>query len=453
MKVSMKTAISFGMGSLGQNMLYTLTVSYLLMFYTDYLGIAAASAGVLLLVVRVIDAFADPLFGIFMDNTHTRWGKFRPYLLFTPVVLTVLTLFLFMQPNLSDHGKLIYAFVTYAVWSIAYTFLDVPYWSMTAVITDDPRQRTKVVVVPRIMAIIGAIVSSALTIPLVKATGSWTVPALLFSGVCMLCMWLTFFTVKEKIHTPRKETFKIAAAWTLLRSNVPLLMLLLSLFIVDMTMNLRSAFSIYYFKYVLHKENLIALYTAVSIVPILAGAFLSIVVMKKIGKRNTAVVGNIGFGLSYILLFLFGHGVTMLFVWSILGTLMIGMSLIAMSSMLADTVEYGEWRTGDRAEATIFSTNTFRSKFADAMGGSLGAFALAMTGYVPNQAQSPGTVTSIGLFFSVIPGVLMILAALPFLKYKLTEPFYDQILIDIKLRRTAADKSRFDEGEGGVIGA
>lgn len=184
----MKTAISFGMGSLGQNMLYTLTVSYLLMFYTDYLGIAAASAGVLLLVVRVIDAFADPLFGIFMDNTHTRWGKFRPYLLFTPVVLTVLTLFLFMQPNLSDHGKLIYAFVTYAVWSIAYTFLDVPYWSMTAVITDDPRQRTKVVVVPRIMAIIGAIVSSALTIPLVKATGSWTVPALLLVGyVCCAC--------------------------------------------------------------------------------------------------------------------------------------------------------------------------------------------------------------------------------------------------------------------------
>lgn len=449
----MKTAVSFGMGSLGQNMLYTLTVSYLLMFYTDYLGIAAAAAGVLLLIVRVVDAFADPLFGIFMDNTHSRWGKFRPYLLFTPLVLTVLTLFLFMQPDLSNQGKLIYAFVTYTVWSMAYSFLDVPYWSMTAVITDDPQQRTKVVVVPRIMAIIGAVVASALTIPLVKATGSWLVPALLFSTACMLCMWATFFTVKENIQVPRGKAFKISDAWSLLRSNTPLLLILLSLFIVDMTMNLRSAFSIYYFKYVLHAENLIALYTAVSIVPIFVGALLSTWITKKIGKRNTAVVGNIGFGLSYILLFLFGHGVTMLFVWSILGTLMIGIALIAMSSMLVDTVEYGEWKTGGRAEATIFSTNTFRSKFADAMGGSIGAFALALTGYVPNQAQSPGTVASISLFFSVIPGVLMILAALPFLKYKLTEPFYEKVLADIKLRRAEAGQPVQADGKGGSVGA
>lgn len=454
MKVSMKTAISFGLGSLGQNMLYALVVSYLLMFYTDYLGIAAAAAGVLLLVVRIVDAFADPLFGVFMDNTHTRWGKFRPYLLFTPIALTVLTVFLFMQPNISDQGKLVYAFVTYAAWSIAYSFLDVPYWSMTAVITDDPQQRTKVVVVPRIMAIMGAVASSALTLPLVKATGSWIAPALMFSGACMICMWATFFTVKENVHVPRGQSFKLSDAWVLVSNNKPLLIILLSLFIGDMTMNLRSAFSVYYFKYVLQAEHLIAIYSTVSIIPIFLGALLSTWVTKRLGKKNTAILGNVGFGVSYILLFFIGQQVTMLFVLSIIGTLAFGMASIAMSSMLADTVEYGEWKTGNRAEATVFSTNTFRSKFADAMGGSMGAFALALTGYVPNQAQTAGTITSISLFFSIIPGVMMVLAALPFLKYKLTETFYEQILTEIKRRRDANTKPHAGiEGKGESVHA
>ncbi|MFD0616995.1 MFS transporter [Paenibacillus sp. GCM10027629] len=442
MKVSMKTALSFGLGSLGQNMLYALMVSYLLMFYTDYLGIAAAAAGALLLIVRLVDAFVDPLFGVFMDNTQTRWGKFRPYLLFAPIVLTVLTVFLFFQPNLSDQGKLIYAFVTYAAWSLAYTVLDVPYWSMTAVITDDPQQRTKVVVIPRIMAIVGAIASSALTLPLVKATGSWVVPALLFSGACMLCMWVTFFTVKENVHVPRTDKFKVADAWQMLRQNTPLLIILFSLLIGDMTMNLRSAFSIYYFKYVLQAEHLVPIYTIVGIVPILLGAVLSTWVARKIGKKKTAIIGNVGFGVMHILLFFAGHNVAMLFVFSSLGTLAFGIGAIAMSSMLADTVEYGEWKTGDRAEATIFSTNTFRSKFADAIGGSIGAFALALTGYVPNHVQAAGTVTSISLFFSVIPGILMVLAALPFLKYELTEEFYARILGEIKLRRETKEQQQ-----------
>ncbi|WP_235867338.1 glycoside-pentoside-hexuronide (GPH):cation symporter [Priestia abyssalis] len=435
MKVSVKTSLFYGLGSLGQNFIYVLVVSYLMVYYTDYFGLAPAAVGTLFLVARIWDALDDPIIGLLVDNTKSKYGKFRPYLLYTPVIMAAFTVLLFLQPDLSSTAKIIYAYVTYIMWGMSYTILDVPYWSMTATITDDPKERTKVVMVPRVMAIIAAISVSVITLPLVKALNSWLLVALIYSVICVLFFGITFWNVKEKVNITKKEKYTLKDAGRILKSNRPLQLILLTLLIGDLTMNLRGAFSLYYFKYYLNAEKLFPLYSLVTMLPILIGALLSPIVSKKIGKRMTAIGGNAAYGSGFILLFFLGKNIVLLFVISGLSTLFFGLSMIAMSAMVADCVEYGEWRTGKRAEGTVFSTNTFRSKFADALGGAMGAYALSFIGYIPNQAQTDTTMSWMHLFFTIIPGIFMLVAVLPLIKYELTETFYNKILAEIKIRR------------------
>ncbi|MGM0920417.1 MAG: MFS transporter [Bacillota bacterium] len=437
MKVSLKTSVAYGLGSLGQNLIYGFVVSYLLLFYTDYFGISAAAVGTLFLVARIWDACNDPFTGYIVDNTRTKWGKFKPYILFAPIAMVITTVLLFLQPDLSVGGKLIYAYITYILFGMAYSILDVPFWAMTSSITDDPKQRTKIVMYTRIFAIIGGIAVSISALPLVKATNNWALVAGIFGFICIVFMLITFFFVKEQNQQIQLSTekFTVKNAFQLIRTNRPLQLVLISLLVLDLTLNLRGAFSVYYFKYFLNNEGLIPLFTLVSFLPIVIGAILSSFIASKIGKKNATLLGIIGFAASQVFLFFVGKNIILLFTVAGLGTMLLGISTIVLSSMIADCVEYGEWRSGKRGEGTVFSTNTFRSKFADAIGGALGAYSLAIIGYVPNAVQTEMTLGWMQLFFTLIPGLLMILAAIPIYKYTLTEEKFDSILSDIRNRK------------------
>jgi Na+/melibiose symporter-like transporter len=259
--------------------------------------------------------------------------------------------------------------------------------------------------------------------------------AAIYALLCVGFFWITFYNVKEQVTVARNEKFTFKDAARLIGSNRPLLLVLLTLLIGDMTMNIRSAFSVYYFKYYLNAEHLIPVFSLVSMLPILLGALLAPFVSKRLGKRTTAIIGNVGYGLAHIALFFVSNNFILLFALSGLGTLFFGIATITMSAMIADCVEYGEWKTGKRAEGTVFSSNTFRSKFADALGGAMGAYALGAVGYIPNGTQTNTTMTWMHLFFTLIPGILMIIAALPLMKYQLTEGVYAKILSEIKIRR------------------
>ncbi|MFE5430798.1 glycoside-pentoside-hexuronide (GPH):cation symporter [Peribacillus simplex] len=446
MKLSTKTILSYGVGSLGQNLIYVLMVSYLMLFYTDYFGLSPAIVGTLFLVARIFDAMIDPVIGVIVDNTKSRWGRFRPYLLFAPIIMAVFTVLCFLQPDISPTAKIIYASVTYILWGISYGVVDVPYWAMTSAITEDSQERTKIVTVPRVMAAIAATCVSVLTLPFVKAANSWIPVAAIYAVLCVGFFWITFYNVKEQVTVARNEKLSFKDAARLIGSNRPLLLILLTLLIGDMTMNIRGAFSIYYFKYYLNAEHLFPVFSLASMLPMLLGALLAPFVSKRLGKRTTAIIGNVGYGLAHVALFFVSKNIIFLFALSGLGTLFFGIAAITMSAMVADCVEYGEWKTGKRAEGTVFSSNTFRSKLADALGGAMGAYALGAVGYIPNGAQTNTTMTWMHLFFTLIPGILMITAALPLLKYQLTEGVYAKILSEIKIRR----KSRTTEFQNAV---
>lgn len=435
MKLSTKTVLSYGIGSLGQNLVYILTVSYLMLFYTDYFGISAASVGTLFLVARLWDALLDPFIGIMVDNTKSRWGRFRPYLLLPPVIMAGFTVLCFLQPNISPAAKIIYASVTYIMWGMSFGLVDVPYWSMTSAITDDPKERTKVVMVPRVMAIIAALFVSVFTLPLVKVLNSWALVSSIYAVLCIGFFWITFFNVKEQVTVARNEKFTFKDAFRVIKSNQPLLLLLLTLLMEDIITKFRGAFGIYYFKYYLHAENLFPVFSLVSIVPVLIGGLLAPMISKHLGKKKTTIIGIIGYGVESIALFFVGKSMIPFFTLNILGGLFFGIATITMSAMIADCVEYGEWKTGKRAEGTVFSTNTFRSKFAGAIGGGIGAYALSGIGYIPNQTQTGTTMVWMQLFFTLIPGILLLISVIPLMKYQLTEGFYEKILSEIKIRR------------------
>jgi GPH family glycoside/pentoside/hexuronide:cation symporter/probable glucitol transport protein GutA len=203
----------------------------------------------------------------------------------------------------------------------------------------------------------------------------------------------------------------------------------------DTVTKFKGAFGIYYFKYYLHAENLFPLFSMVSVVPILIGAMFVPMMSKRLGKRKTTIIGLVGSGVSGIALFFVGKSMIPFFVFSILGSLFFGIAAITMSAMIADCVEYGEWKTGKRAEGTVFATNTFRSKFAGAIGGGIGAFMLSGIGYIPNQTQTGTTMVWMQVLYTIIPGILLLLSAIPLMKYQLSEGFYEKILSEIKIRR------------------
>ncbi|MGF9963480.1 glycoside-pentoside-hexuronide (GPH):cation symporter [Bacillus rhizoplanae] len=438
MKVSSKTVLSYGLGSLGQNLVYILTVSYLMLFYTDYYGISAAAVGTLFLVARLLDALLDPFIGIMVDNTKSRWGKFRPYLLLPPVIMAGFTVLCFLQPNISPAAKIIYASVTYIMWGMGYGLVDVPYWSMTSAITDDSKERTKVVMVPRVMAIIAVLFVSVFTLPLVKALHSWVLVSSIYAVLCIGFFWITFFNVKEQVTVARNEKFTFKDAFRVIKLNQPLLLLLLTMLMEDIVTKFRGAFGIYYFKYYLHAENLFPVFSFVSIVPVLIGGLLAPTISKRLGKKKTTIIGIIGYGVEHIALFFVGKNMIPFFTLNILGGLFFGIATITMSAMIADCVEYGEWKTGKRAEGTVFSTNTFRAKFAGAIGGGIGAYALSGIGYIPNQTQAGTTMVWMQLFFTLIPGILLLISVIPLMKYRLTEGAYEKILSEIKIRRKSS---------------
>ena len=443
-RVSKKEILCYGMGSLGNNIIYAFISTYLLIYYTDYFGINAAAVGTLFLMARIWDAANDPIMGIIVDNTHTRWGKFRPYLLIVPFFMAGATILCFLNPELSVQGKLVYAYVTYIAWGMSFTAMDIPYWSMSAAITQDPQERNHVVMVPRTMAVVGFFIVNVLTLPLVKYFQTWHVVAILYSIVAIVLTLITFFNVKEKVIVKRDKKQTIKDVIHLFRVNRPLRLLIWSMLITETINALRFTFTIYYLKYNLESEELVPAFLGAYLLLSIFGSIASPILSKRLGKKGTAWWGMLIQCISSIGMFFTGFGSFLpILLWNSIGAFSSGASNIAQTSMLVDCVEYGEWKTGNRAEGMVFSTNIFKTKLASAIGGALGAYALSIMGYVPNVQQSMTTLNSMHMIFTLIPGVLSLFSLIPLGLYDLTEDQYKKVLGE--LLRVKAVGGNYDE--------
>ncbi len=437
--LSWKEKLSYGFGSLGASTVYGIMSTYLLVYYTDYFGISAIAAGTLFLVARSWDSVNDLIMGVIVDNTNTKWGRFRPYLLFAPWFIAATTILCFTTPNLSSTGKLIWAYITYLLWDLSFTVRDIPFWSLSATITRDPVERNSVVMIPRTVSMIGIIGINVITLPLVDILGQgnsnlgWQLVAVLYGSLCVIFSLITFFNVREKSVYRKEHKQKFSDILRQLKVNGPLKALLCFMLISETIMTIKNIFPIYYLKYNYNSPGLIPIFMGVYAILAVVGALITPWIAKKIGKKSTVFYSSIASSITSVGLFFSGyHSVSLLFFWVVLMGVVDGIAEIARNSMLADTVEYGQWKTGIRAEGMVFSANIFKTKVASALGGSMGAFVLGAIGYIPNVAQSTTTLNWIHYTFTIIPGLVSLLALIPLSMYKLTEKKYQEILEELE---------------------
>jgi glucuronide carrier protein len=450
-RLSAKAILGYGAGDFANNLAFATAGAFLLVYYTDVAGISAAAAGTLLLVVRIFDAFADILAGRIVDRTYSkRLGKFRPFLLFGSVPLLGLSVATFAVPQIGHTGMLVYAYLTYAALGLAYSLVNIPYGSLAGAMTQVPSERAKLA---SARSVGGSIVSAGLGIliaprlvPGADLQTVFTVATLCFMVMGTACYLFTFFTCRERVqrevtHVSMRQSF------TTLKGNRPLLMLCVSsvLFITG-GLSL-STLQLFYVRDVLHALHL---YPALSTIQLVATFVLAPAIpflVRRFGKRTAYMGGSVVTALGGLIVALSPTNVILLpFTGLVLG--MFGFLLVNMLvwALEADTVEYGEWRTGVRTEGITYALFSFTRKTGQAIGGAVGAYALALGGYAAGAPeQTEAALWGIRVGTGIVPAVCAVAAALIMLAYPLTDTRHAEIVAEIAARRQEGD----DNGPGG----
>lgn len=445
--LKMRHKIGYGLGDLASNLVFQLTVIYLLFFYTDVLGISAMAAGIIFLAARLWDAVNDPLMGLVMDKTKSRHGKARVYLLYGSLPLALATIAMFYSPELDLTGKTIFAAATYIIWGMLFTLVNIPYSSLTASMTDDPLERTSLSSIRMIFMLVGVITVSIATEPLVSAfptlsAGYFNV-SILFGFLAfvffLICFKLT--SVSKKSERSGDETYSLKDIRPLLLKNKQLLIVTLASLIGNMAVFIRETAAIYYVNYNIGNGDMLPLFLGVVVLSMLAANLLIPLATKTWGKKGTYVIGSlIGIIGSAVFHFIPFDRIGLILLFGGLSSFGIAAISTVGWAMIPDTIEYGEWKTGKRAEGISYAVYSFSQKLATAVAGILVASVLEWTDYIPNAAdQSELTLSGILSTLTVIPIALMILSVIVIRFYKIDSSLFSRIIAELK-----------DKNKGGI---
>lgn len=440
-KLSYREKSGYAFGDFGFNLYWASLSSFLAVFYTDVFGITAAAAATMFFLTKLLDAITDPLMGAIADRTSSRWGKFRPYLLFAGIPMAGAAVITFSTPALSDSGKLIYAYVTYSLMMLFYTILSTPYSSLSGVLTAEPQERNQLVSFRFIAAFIGTALVNQFTLPLVELLGDgneargWQLTMGIYGILATIAFWITFATTKERIAPPPAQKTSPFADLVDLSRNRPWVILIVLALIIMMTITLRAGSSYYYLKYYIDRADLISSYLAIQAVALGIGAALTPLLTRFIDKKNLLAVLMVIVGaLSIGFYFVPKENIALIFAFNILISLALGPKSPLAWSMYADAADYNEWKTGRRATAMTFSAATFAQKLGGALGSALMLWILAGIGYVAKEAQSNASQQGIAMLQTILPGVIAIVAAIVILFYPLDNKKLDVIQKDLSVR-------------------
>ncbi len=439
-KLSFGRKLGFGLGGAASNFIWMMISLFMLYFYTDVFGISAAAAGVLFLVARIWDAVNDPVMGYLADQTHSKWGKFRPYLLFGSVPLAVVYVLTFTTPDLSPSGKIIYAAVTYVLLGIFYTVVNIPYNSLAAVITQDTNERSELASYMLVSTYVAVLILAVATIPLVNLfpteQAGFRFTAAIYAALSLVLFLICFAATREKDTLVKRKGDRFMDHLKLIPRNKYLLILISVVFFTSTANEMRTTAAIYFFKYNFGDDSVYPLFMLVVALSMIFGAILAPALAKKLGsKRNLYILATLlpavtGLGI----LFTPYENLGLIILLSALGSVGGGMLFVLVWSMIPDTVEYGEWKTGVRGEGIIYSTLTFATKMAYAAGGTLAGLLLSWAGYVPNITQTPQAQKIILYMLALFPVIAGILAVIIMLFYKIDARFYGNLLREINER-------------------
>src|SRR4051812_39677180 len=435
--------LGYATGDAANNLAFSMPSMFLLVYYTDVVGISAATVGTLFLLVRFWDAFADVFAGRIVDRTQTRWGKFRPFLLFGSLPLLLLSVAVFSVPGgLSGTGADVYAFVSYALLGLAYSLVNIPYGSMATAMTQAPDERAKLATFRVYGSNLTILMLALVVAPQIRNSDdlqhSLTITTLIFVAVGFLLYLFTFVTAVEQV--PR-DVPKVSARQTFdtIKQNRPLGMLCLSSLMFLIGMFTLQTIGIYYARDVLGNAN----YFIIQTIAQTAGTFLVAAyvphIVRTVGKKRGYIVlaaigiaGGAGLAVAPASPPIIAFGC-----FFVIGIGMGGVNTL-MWALEADTVEYGEWKTGIRTEGTTYALFSFTRKMGQAVGGAAAAYTIGFGGYVAQAASQPDSAkTAIRLGAGAVPAVVIGIALAVMFAYPLTEAKFRDMVREVAQRRLA----------------
>ena len=442
MKLSVKEKIGYSLGDTASHFVWDMVGFWLLFFYTDVYGISAAAAGTIMMIARFWDMAIDPIIGIVSDRTNTRWGKFRPYILFGAIPYAVLAILTFTTPDFGEVGKIIYAGATYVLLMTAYAFINLPYSALGAVMSADTYERAGLNTYRFIAGFIGQFVVTGLALTLANYFGGgdkaqgFQYTVFLFAGLSLVFFFITFKTTKERVQPPKEQKNSVKADFGNLFKNRAWVILAIVGIVSFIMFAMQNAAIAYYFKYYLGREDNVQLFNVLGTVALIVALPLSKPLAKRFGNKNVFIGSSLISGLFFMLIYLPGvTDLTTIYVFNIIAKMAYAPAVPLLWTMIADSADYGEWKSGRRATGLYFSAAVFAQKAGWGIGAAIAGWILSISNFMPNVEQTSEAITGIKLLVSVIPGILYMSCAIFMIFYNIDKKTTDLMKKDLEAKR------------------
>ncbi|NLK28014.1 MAG: MFS transporter [Clostridiales bacterium] len=436
----------FGLGTVGRDMLYTMVSMYLLFFLTDILNLPDSTMWWMtgaMTILRVFDAVNDPIMGYLVDNTHSRYGKFKPWIVIGGIIGGILTILLFFDFGLSGAGYVIMFVVLYLLWDLTYGANDIAYWSMLPSLSLDQKEREKTGSFARICANIGLFTTVVCILPVTNALGgdkrAWLITVIAIVLITWAFLMFTVFGVKEdKSINVKQDTTSLKEMIQALFQNDQLLFTAISMALFMIGYCTTTGFGVYYFKYAFKNEEMYSIFAAILGVSQLAALSVFPLLSKKYSRKVLYAFATVLVVIGYIIFFF--APMNMIFIGTAGILLFVGEAFIQllMLMFLTDTVEYGQWKLGRRNESITFSVQPFINKIGGAIANGIVGATLIISGI--NAAETPDDVTDSGLLIMklsmlILPLIFILIGYIIYRKkFKIDKQMFDEILLELAAR-------------------
>ncbi len=446
----MRQTLSFGekfgysLGDLAANFVFQAMLALQLDFYTHTFGLSAAQAGTLFLVVGLGVACLNPVMGIIADRTSTRWGKFRPWLLWTALPFGAIGVLTFTTPNISPAGKVAYAWITYILLRVIYTVNNVPYASLTAVMTQDPDERTSISSYRQIAANSAGFIIASLAIPMVRFFGQgndargYQLTMGLLSVLSVIFFVIAFFCTRERIQPDPRQKTSLTQDLSDLFKNRPWVMLFLATLFYFAALVIRGNVMLPYFRFVAGDVDLFSWFNGFGLISLLIGVACSTAVSVRVGKRRLFFASMVLVGLfTMALFFIPPHATVLIVAAEVLRQFSFGLSGPILWAMMGDVADYGEWKTGRRASGTVTSAVVFALWAGLALGGAIAGWLFSFYGFVSEaRVQTSLAQSGILLSASIYAGLAFFATAICLLFYPISREVNRRIADELAARRS-----------------
>jgi sugar (glycoside-pentoside-hexuronide) transporter len=442
-RLSFGEKFGYGLGDMAANFVFQAMLALQLDFYTHTFGLTPAQAGTLFLVVGLGVACLNPVMGVIADRTNTRWGKFRPWLLWSAVPFGVIGVLTFTTPNISPAAKIIYAWTTYILLRVVYTVNNVPYASLTAVMTSDPDERTSIASYRQIFANSAGFIVASLAIPMVRFFGhgndalGYQLTMGLLSVLSVIFFIIAFLSTKERVQPDPQQKADLGQDLSDLFKNRSWVVLFMATLFYFMAIVIRGNVMLPYFRYVAGNANLFSWFSGFGLASLVAGVACSTAVAVRVGKRQLFIASMFLAGaFSTALLFISPHATVVIIGTEVLRQFSFGLSGPILWAMMGDVADYGEWKTGRRASGTVTAAVVFALWAGLALGGAIAGWLFSFYGFVSEApVQTAHAQSGILLTASVWAGLAFFATAVCLLFYPISREVNRKIALELAERR------------------